>query len=462
MSLAAQVVPTYSGKFSAANFATLNWWESVAEAGPVETFGFGSRSTSMGGAVSADVHDVSANFYNPAGLVTATALSIEVGIVRTLHALKMNGRDNHVDPMRALVFGLVAPGEIAHLPFALGVALHLPDDRVFRVRSLDQTQPRWEMYDNQVQRIFFAVNLAIRPVKWLELGGGLAFLASTRARLDISGQVDLTSPNESTLRHEVDADLTSGRYPQAGLRIIPSERTRFALVYRGEFQLTFDIDAQLKVDAQALGLHVPLYTYLTARSINAFLPRQLVIGGSHDATDWFTIDADLTFVNWAAYQSPATLITARTEVGKDLPSSFTPEKPAPTVIIEPRFQNRFVPRVGVEARLPIGRSGSAPDRIGHELGLRAGYFFERSPIPPQSNGTNFVDADRHAFTVGAGVKLHHLLDEFPGDVRFDVHAMFSYLPERIVRKESPADLIGDYRASGTIWSLGSMLSVSFQ
>src|SRR5262249_8069856 len=159
--------------------------------------------------------------------------------------------------------------------------------------------------------------------------------------------------------HEVDADLTSGRYPQVGVRIVPNDRMRFAFVYRGEFQTTLDIDARIDVEARALGIHVPLFTYITARSINAFLPRQFVIGGSIDVTERFTLDADVTWINWAAYRSPATRITATTQVGPGLPDFFLPENPAPTVIIAPTFENRIVPRIGGELRLPVG-----PLRLG--------------------------------------------------------------------------------------------------
>lgn len=47
----------------------------AALAGPAETYGFLSRSTAMGGAVSADATDVSANFYNPAGLASAPGVA---------------------------------------------------------------------------------------------------------------------------------------------------------------------------------------------------------------------------------------------------------------------------------------------------------------------------------------------------------------------------------------------------
>jgi long-chain fatty acid transport protein len=428
-----------------------------AFAGPAETFGFGSRSTALGGAVSADVTDISANFYNPAGLAGAKGLTFEAGYVRTFYDLRMNGKDNRVDPVRGLLFGLVAPGEVAGLPFAFGVGLHLPDDRVFRVRSLDQEQPRWEMFDNRPQRIFMSANLAIKPFKWLEVGGGMVFLAATRARLDITGQINVASPKESELRHEVDADLTSIRYPQAGVRVHANDKLRFAAVYRGEFQLTLDIAARLDVQAQALGLTVPLLTYITTNSVNAFLPQQAVLGTSYDPHKNWTIDFDVTWINWGRYKSPVTAVNAQTKFDPPpgFPPSLVPEKPAPTVILPPNFQDRFVPRLGVEGRFPLGNRG-------HVFAGRVGYFFERSPIPEQSGGTNFVDADRHAFSAGMGVTLKDVSQEIPGDVRFDMHAQYSHLPERLTMKASPATGIGDYRAGGSIWSLGFTTGLVFK
>ncbi|MBL8721587.1 MAG: outer membrane protein transport protein [Myxococcales bacterium] len=434
----------------------------TALAGPAETYGFLSRSTAMGGAVSADATDVSANFYNPAGLASAPGVRIDIGYMRANASLRMNGKDNGVDAVHGLVFGLVAPGKLLGMPFAFGVALHLPDDRVFRVRALDQQQPRWEIYDNRPQRLFFGAHLAIQPVKWLEIGGGLVFLAATRARLDITGDLSLSDAATSRLRHEVDADLTSIRYPQLGLRLKPTDRLRLSAVYRGEFQLTLDIEARLAVQAKlrdsscATTLCVPFFTYLTTSSVNAFLPRQVVLGGSYDVTPDVTLDADVTWIQWSSYKSPMSAVTAQTKFDPPpgFPASLTPEKPAPTVVLPPNFQNRVVPRIGVEARLPLSPKG-------HSLALRGGYFYERSPVPPQSGGTNFVDADRHAFSVGTGLKLHAPFTEMPGDIHFDLHAQWSYLPERVFTKDSPADPIGDYRASGQIWSFGTTLGLAF-
>ena len=83
---------------------------SAASAQPMDTYGMGSRSIAMGGAVTADVEDFSANYYNPAGLARAGAARIGIGYFGAFHELQINQLDSNVDPARGLVLGLVVPG----------------------------------------------------------------------------------------------------------------------------------------------------------------------------------------------------------------------------------------------------------------------------------------------------------------------------------------------------------------
>src|SRR5687767_10708176 len=84
----------------------------LARAHVPDTYGFGSRATAMGGAVSADATDFSAAYYNPAGLVGATGVSVSVGYLYAANNLRMNGLDNGVASAHGLVGGLVAPGKL--------------------------------------------------------------------------------------------------------------------------------------------------------------------------------------------------------------------------------------------------------------------------------------------------------------------------------------------------------------
>jgi hypothetical protein len=186
---------------------------------------------------------------------------------------------------------------------------------------------------------------------------------------------------------------TAVRYPAFGITITPNDELDFALVYRDEAKIELDIDAELRGTVDTGILPVPARYELESTTMNAFIPRQLVLGGSWRASKQLSVGLDVTWVNWSAYESPVSQSSSVLDV--DVPAGFDlPPNPKPTKKLDPGFENRLVPRIGLEYRLPLRR------RL--ELPLRAGYVFERSPVPPQTGRTNFADADRHVLSLGAG------------------------------------------------------------
>jgi long-chain fatty acid transport protein len=425
-----------------------------ARANPPDPYGFGSRETAMGNAASADTHGFAANYYNPANLARSRGLEISVGYFRADHTLEMNGQDNGVDPVKGINGGLVVPGKLFGIPFAFGLGVHLPDDRISRVRALRQEQPRWELYDNRNQRLFLAANLAIEPFPWLQLGGGLSFMSSTRGKLDISGAANVLRPDDSQLRHEVDADLTAVRYPQLGIRVAPTERIALAAVYRGEFQLGLDLGAHLSGDIS--GLTTALYE-LETHSVNNFLPQQAVLGGSWLLTRDVRASFDATWMNWAAYVPPV----AQLDVVLDIPppaggwpASITPPQTPASTRIEPlRMHDRLIPHLGAEWRVLDARKLQGF--------VRGGYEYSKSPIEAQTGLTNYVDRDRHTFSLGLGVTARAFARELPASVSFDLHAALSELIGATTTKANAADFVGDYTARGHIVNLGLQVTVAF-
>jgi long-chain fatty acid transport protein len=425
-----------------------------ASADPLPTYGFGSRETSLAGAVTADTSSFAANFYNPAGLVFAHGLDLSFGYFRVDQTLKVNGGDNNVDPVKGIVGGVVAPGNILGLPFAFGIATHLPDDRLSRVRTKRQDIPRWELYDNRAQILYIATNLAIRPVKWLAIGGGIAFLSSTRGTFGISGTASVPDVYKSQLRHTVDADLTTVRIPLFGVRFEPSPRWSLGAVYRGESKLDLQLTADIKGNVYAFdALTVPVTYSLSSKSFDAFMPRQVAVGGRFDVNDRIRLLAEVTWTQWSSYQSATSRSSAILNVDISPGILYVPPNPKPTTIRDPAFKDRLVPRLGAEVKAIQTRS--------FELPVRVGYFYERSPVPPQTGYTNFIDADRHAFSAGVGMRLIKPATILPGDVRLDLHAVYILLPETQIHKQIAADYIGDFAANGHQVNYGATLGVGF-
>ena len=279
-------------------------------------------------------------------------------------------------------------------------------------------------------------------------------MSSTRGRLDISGGANIFRPDDSPLRHEVDADLTAVRYPQAGVRWELSPDVALGAVYRGEFQLGLDLEARLAGDIT--GLTTALYE-LHTRSVNNFLPQQVVLGGSWRLARDVRASFDATWIDWSAYVAPV----ADLDVVLDIPppaggwpaTISPPQVPQKARIVPLRMHDRIVPRLGVEWRALGSRHA--------DLFARAGYELAKSPIEAQTGATNYVDRDRHTGSVGLGVTARGLTRWVPGAISLDAHLQWSELPSRLTEKASPADLVGDYEAGGRILAVGATLSVAF-
>jgi long-chain fatty acid transport protein len=210
-----------------------------------------------------------------------------------------------------------------------------------------------------------------------------------------------------------------------------------------------------------VGVHpIPFLAEITTHTVDNYQPQQVVFGGSWNPIEAIVVDLDVTWINWSKYKSPATSVTANLDIRPPpgVPSSLLPDKPAPTLLVDPGFHDTFVPRIGAEWKTPLTRRGFD----GHTFFARAGYYYERSPIPEQTGITNFVDTDHHTFTGGIGIMLKDLVPELGDDeLHFDVHAAYSYLPLRTMHKSDGWNLVGDYTAKGSIWAVGATMGLVF-
>lgn len=434
----------------------------AARANPVDMYGMGSRASALGGAVTADVGDTSAVYYNPAGLARLRGLRIDLGYFHAAPMLSLNGADTGVSSSHGLVAGIAAPGRVFGLPFAFGLALHLPDDRVSQVRAFPQTQPRWELYGVRLQRIYIAAMLAISPVRWLRLGGGVAFMASTRGAVDLSGVISITNGAETNLSHAVDADLTAIRYAQFGAQADLGRGVSVGFTWRDSFNLDLTIDLALRGRIVAGPVSNPnsinvLGTYaLASRTLTAYQPQQWVVGASWEINPRWRVLLDVSWVRWSGYENPTSSL--QTSLDLRIPTELTgllrvPAIPASAPREAMRFHDTVVPRVGAEFTIPWGGR--------HAAQVRAGYVYDPSPVPEQPGVTSFFDSDRHTVSAGFGLTLRRLGAVVPGTVRVDLHAAVQLLPRREFNRGTPTDPTGDVVASGVVPSLGATTSVEF-
>ena len=437
----------------AAVVLTLLGCATAARANPIDAFGWGSRAAAMGGAATAASEDSSANYYNPAGLVRGRDLRIDLGYRYAQPLLRMNGRDVGVDASRGFFIGLVAPGHIGPFRFAFGASLWLPDQRLTRVRALPFDQPRFVLFDNRPQRLYLAANVAIQIVPGLYVGGGMTFMSRTAGQLFLKGSVAVSDPDASSLVTRIDVDLVAVRYPQAGLLWDVNRWLSLGICYRHSFVLK--LDQQFRIDGNVGNPGLPPVVengYFAARSISSdlFQPWQLTAGGALRLLRNLLITFDLTYARWSEFPTPAANFTLGLDIG---PFNDKVKLPPPRAYPPPGFHDIVIPRIGAEWR--------AWQRPKLALDLRGGYSYEPTPVPEQIGESNFADADKHTFSVGAGLELSRITAILPRPLAIDAHLAVSYLPSRANHKVDPLDPVGDFVADGAIVQLGIMLRSRF-
>lgn len=426
-----------------------------ARANPFDTIPYGARAMGLGGAYGALASDFAANHYNPAGLATGDDLQLELGYTLVEPSLALDGRDLEVDGVRGIQGGIVLPGRAWDRRLALSVALHLPDERVTRLRALPEAQPRFVLYDNHPQRLVLTTSIAVEIVKEvLYLGLGLTYLSDTQGRLRVAGEVDFQDAAGTTLVSAVDVDFEAVRYPSVGVLVRPIPELRIGLALREEFDLTLDIGVVVEGDiiiGGATGDPQPLVEdallEVASRNSNLFSPRQLSLSAAWTAPTW-TLAAELTWYQWSRFVSPTAHLTTRLDAG-ELPLAIPPN-PEPS---DPDFHDILVPRLGAEVSLVDGA------HVGLEA--RAGAWYEPSPAPEQRGATNFADGDKLGFGLGLSLRFSEFSEVFPKPLRLDIGAIFIWMPEREHRKSDPADPTGDYVSSGTFLGMSSNLRFAF-
>jgi long-subunit fatty acid transport protein len=419
---------------------------SLAHGNPVDAFGFGARGPAMGGAQTAASDDGGANYYNPAALTRAHDLRMEVAYQLASPYLSINGGDQDVDESRGFALSLAAPGRLFGVEIALGAGVFLPDERVTRVRSQPAQMPRWSLYDNRPQRFFLGSNLAIALGKRWSLGAGVAYLSRAEGTLDLAGRVGLPVPEDSDLALDIDFDIVAVRYLQAGLLFHATPYLDLGLSYRGGYVFRFVQHFVIHGDIGPEGGPPAVkdgFFQLDAVALDLFQPEQWSAGFSLQLTRRLLLAGDLTWQRWSAYENPSAQIDIEYDLHEFNDMVHIPDAPP---LPGAYFHDTIVPRVGAEWR--VARTPHATWQA------RAGYAYEPSPAPEQRGETNFVDNDKHTFSLGLGVAVAHVTEVLPLPFDVDLYTAATWLPERSHRKLLITDAVGDYVSRGLVLQAG--------
>jgi long-chain fatty acid transport protein len=413
--------------------------------------GLGARTGALLAANVADHDDAAAVLHNPSGLVRAAGTTLSLGYDRQRSSLEVDGATAGLSTIQTFEVGMVVPGSLVDLPVAFGLALALPDGRLSRLRQVEPTAPYFPLDDAGPRLVDLGVAFAVRPLRGLELGGGLGYVASLSGGFDVSGTVVPRQPNgaeyDSALVHGVDAELGTSRFPLFGAAYEPLPFLRLAAAYRGAASIRQHIRGSLDGNLAFGDVGVPVEYTFTSDAIVAYTPVEVSLGATLRPLSSLTMHAAIAWQRYSRYPSPYTRTTTRLQT--DVPGLGLPPDdsgPAP-----PRFGDRFVPRFGLERLFALGADT--------DLTARGGYAYEHSPVPASQPGTLLFDLDRHAVGIGAGLRLHRPLAPFE-ELRLDLDVELVHGAARRFEVVGPTGAV-QHRARGDLVSLGLALSLVF-
>lgn len=406
-----------------------------------DMYGIGYRAMSMGSAYTAVADDVFAAYYNPAGLAQLSEHEMSLGYIYSSPSLKMyggpgpaqsRGPENLNAPVIAMAFNLdeAFEGELpVHSRF--GLILSSPDNfqSIYRLYDPEPTTPHWYRFNDYLDRIHLVAGLSLQPErwKWISIGAGIRLIISGNARMPsmisegLGIDLGRTRPSSANLDLEVDTEIA----PIAGVLIKPTDKLRFGYSFRGQLELD-----TAPVYASAITHSVPgsnlidIPIVLNIPGFNAyFMPQQHNFGVAYNWTPRLLTSLDVSWFKWSSYRNPY--------------------RGGPT----PKWDDTVIPRVGVEYKLTDA------------LALRAGYFYEPSPVPNQYANSNYLDTDRHVFSWGFGYTFNDPLGVIKVPVTLDLAMQYWHLPSRTMDKDDPS--LSDYTIKGNVVTVAGGITVKF-
>ncbi len=404
---------------SALLFMLMTW------AGPVHAdlashFGMNPRSMGMAGAYTAVSDDVSAIYYNPAGLVQIQGLTVSTGVLYGTAYLNEDDTRIGMDDESSfyLHVGVPLSGK-AKDHFALGITLNMPFGRQMHGRLYKKDIPYFVAYDSAVQLMQFRAGAAFRvpwePLSFLTFGASIQVLGS------VSGAVTMYVPlqkeedgkaadPDSRMEAWIELDVPTAVFYTVGAMAAIGPNVRLGLAYRSEQSIEMELPVNITARIAASDkMKITIPVTGLAEFNPKFYPQQVALGLSFRRGP-LLLSFDLTWVDYSSYQIPYARVSLDVEKLKQDPGLKLLVGPdgqiLPPYIPDLKWNDMLVPRLGVEAELLKW------------LTLRGGYFFERSPL--EHTEIPSYDCDKHGFNLGARASFLRPWDLLPGRLNIDL------------------------------------------
>jgi len=343
--------------------ATFTLLASSARASGFLVYDLSGEAIGRASAVSADVREPAANWFNPAALAYLDGTNVSAGAVlisaRSHFTEKDGGAETSSERGTFVLPTIYAQTKLGER-FALGIG-------VYSAFGIGITWPSdWVGRENAIsaslQTVSFNPNLAFRADEHWSFGAGFDAVRST---------VDFRNGLPSIVGGSV--RLAGGGWGYgfnvaALYRPIP-ERLHFALTYRSRVKLGYDGRADFQPANPDFGRALPDQ----AGHAEITLPDIITAGVIGRPTRALTLGLDVNAVLWSSYDH--------------IPIDFAS---APDRTLNPKGHTSVTLRGGVDVALPAG------------FHARGGLIYDGGAIPSEGVGPALPDSDRIDLTAGLG------------------------------------------------------------
>jgi len=354
----------------------------------------GQRQIGMGHTGVGLAYDASSIFFNPGGLSFTKTNNVTFGgsiirsRVRYLAPQDASAPSNYstmTDSPLGTPFTFYASYGMKDSKLKFGLGVYTPYGS--SVKWADDWKGYAVLQELKLQAIFIQPTVSYKITDKLGIGVGFIYaVGAVELRKGIGSLSGANGFGSANLKGDA-----SGMGFNAGLHFQASDKLSIGASYRSEVKMKVDGgDATFNVPPSTvspLGLFPAGGTKFDA---TLPLPATATVGFGYKVNDKLTLALDYNYVFWSAY--------------KEL--KFDYEKPVngATSSASPRkYEDASIIRVGAEYL------------ASEKLALRAGYYFDQSPVQDGYMTPETPDANRNCFTLGLGFKF---TEKFSADASF--------------------------------------------
>jgi len=386
-----------------------------ARADVFDTYGFDAQSLAMAGARCAGVDNLSALYYNPAGLGQVEGHSVGLSYLYTNADLNVSGAATPVPDEKDLRGGTVILSlglDINQLvnikrPATFAFGLSMKDDgTMVQLEDLEETEYTYIKYGSALSRSVIYLGLGVQAIDDLL---SIGFGAHAMIGGEVAATMTMDAEDLSTTQEVIPSEqnfwmkMEMKPYPIVGIKLTPTRDLSIGVAYRKGIEVELDpflADIALTLGSHAA--HIKAYTAI----LSFWHPTTYQAGAAYSLGD-LTLEGDINYERW---------------------SDFELSVPRELRRLTPELDDALSYRLGLEYRLT-------------SMKLWAGYQYTPTPLPEDMNGAHYLDADRHIFGIGLGTARTDRWHLLPKPLEISLGIQDKYLPKKT------------FRSAGTTYSL---------